>query len=105
MIISGPAMRVYARGAKFPVGQTDAATQKHVAKAAQRHEVVLTAIRKILTIDSLHNFRHASGAKAGQPNASKLANFYVESDTMNTPLGFKSVRDIITKAVKDGILE
>jgi len=105
MIISGPAMRVYAKGASFPTGQTDAATQEHIAKAAHRHEIVLTAIRKILTIDSLHNFRHASGAKAGQPNASKLADFYVESDTMNAPLGFKSVRDIISKAVRDGILE
>ena len=105
MIISGPAMRVYAKGANFPTGQTDAATQKHIANAARRREIVLTAIRKILAANISSAHRHASGAKAGQPNASKLADFYVESDTMNTPLGFKSVRDIITKAVKDGILE
>jgi len=105
MIISGPAMRVYAKGAKFPAGQTGAATQKHVAKAAQRHEIVLTAIRKILATNISSAHRHAGGEKAGQPNAKKLAEFYVESETINSPLGIRSVRDIITKAVKDGILE
>jgi hypothetical protein len=105
MIISGPAMHVYAKGAKFPAGQTGAATQKHISKAAQRHETVITAIRFILAKDLSCTFRHAGGAKAGQPNASKLANFNVESKTMNSPLGFNRVRGTIKKAVEECILE
>jgi hypothetical protein len=94
-------LRPYAkRGIDFPPGRdTTAATRATVADAAARHSVVIDFVRRILATDDTGKYRHAGGAKAGTPNASKLAEFYVASPLANAQLGVKSVRDILKKAI------
>lgn len=94
------------RGKAFPRGRpTGAATQEHGKEAARRHEIVLTAIRALIAADHSGKFRHAGGAKVGTPNATKLAESYVGARAMNAPLGVRSVREIIRKAVLEKVLE
>ena len=80
---------------------TTAAKAAHIAKATARHSVVIGFVLRILAADKTGSYRHAGGAKAGTPNAAKLAKFYVGLQTANAPLGERSVREIIKKAVLD----
>ena len=99
-------LRPYAkRGVEFPPGrETSAATDAHTAAAKTRREIVIRAIRKILSADQSGKYLHAGGAKAGEINGSKLAKFYVEQETTNAPLSERSVRAIVKKAISEKVL-
>jgi len=92
--------RAVKREREFAEKTTENATKENVEKGEENADIVIKAVKKILQVDSNFTYRH----KNGKVNVSKLANFYVQSDTTNSPVRYDRARQIIRAAIERGNL-
>ena len=93
-------VRAVKREREYAGKTTEDATAGNVAKGEKNADIVIKAVKKILQVDSNSTYRH----KNGKINASKLANFYIQSDTSNSPVKYDRARQFIRAAIERGNL-